>query len=79
MSSDKCRKVKLVITDTYHNLHSSEVYNEGRTLQKNLTAIANDSKIQQLIADYREAGLSFSQTLLMINMYRRKNKLRTVR
>jgi hypothetical protein len=78
MSADKCRKMIRVITDTCHCLHHGEVYNEGRALQKNVTAIADGSKIQQLIADYREARLSYSQTTLMINMHCNKNNLRTV-
>ena len=79
MSADECRKVKQVISDTYHNLHHSEVYNAGRPSQKNATAIANERKIQQLIANYREAGLSYSQTMLMINMHCTKNQLHTMR
>jgi hypothetical protein len=61
-----------VITDTNHCLPRDEVYNEG------VATVADGSKIQQLIADYREAGLSFSQTTLMINMYCNKNNLHTV-
>jgi hypothetical protein len=65
----KCRKVELVITNTYHSLHCGEQYNEGRKLRENLTAIADGNKIQQLVAIFREAGLSFSQTTVMINIY----------
>jgi hypothetical protein len=79
MSADKRGKVVQVITDRYHSLRRGKVYDEGRALQNNVTMIANGSKIQQLIADYREAGLSFSQTTLMINIYCSKNELLTVR
>jgi hypothetical protein len=65
--ADECRKVERIITKTYHSLLGGEEYNEGRKSRKNLTAIADGNKIQQLVADYREAGLSFSQTTVMIN------------
>jgi hypothetical protein len=79
MSADKHRIVEQITTDTYHSLHCGEVYNEGRALQNNVTIKANGSKIQLLIANYREARLRFSQTTLMINMYCSKNKLLAVR
>jgi hypothetical protein len=79
MSADERRKVKQVITDTYHSLCRGEDYNKGRASRENVTEIADGSKIQQLVADYREHGLSYSQTTLMINMYCKKNNLRTVR
>jgi hypothetical protein len=79
MSDDECRKVMRVITDTYHCLHQGEVYDKARALHNNVTAIADGTKIQhQLIADYREAGLSFSQTTLLINMHCNKSNLCTV-
>ena len=78
MSADECRKVERIITNTYHSLLCSEEYNEGRKLQKNLIAIADGNKIQQLVANCREAGLSFSQTTVMINNYCKKNELLTV-
>ena len=78
MSADKCRKVTRVITDTYHCLWQGEVYNVARASCDNVTAIADGTKIQQLIADCREAGLSYSQTTLLINMHCHKNNLRTM-
>jgi DNA-binding IclR family transcriptional regulator len=36
---------------------------------KNETAIAEGSKIQQLVADYRETGLSYSETIMVINLH----------
>ena len=79
MSADERRKVKQVITDTYHSLCGGEDYNKGRASRETITEIADGSKIQQLVANYRERGLSYSQTTLMINMYCKKNNLRTVR
>ena len=79
MSADECRKVEQVITYTYHSLCCGQEYNEGRASCENVTEIADGSKIQQLVANYREHGLSYSQTTLMINIYCRKNKLHTVR
>jgi hypothetical protein len=78
MSDDERRKVTRVITDTYHCLRQGEVYDKARASHNNVTAIVDGTKIQQLIADYREAGLSFSQTTLLINMHCNKNNLRTV-
>jgi hypothetical protein len=46
MSAYKRRKVEQVITNTYHSLPCCEECNKGRTLQKNVTVIANLSKIQ---------------------------------
>ncbi len=77
--ADERRKVERIITKTYHSLLHGEEYDEGRKSRKNLTAIADGNKIQQLVADCREAGLSFSQTTVMINIYCRKNELLTVR
>ncbi len=79
VSADERRKVERIITKTYHSLLRGEEYNKGRKSRKNLTTIADGDNIQQLVADYREAGLSFSQTTVMINMYCRKNELLTVR
>ncbi len=67
VSADKRRKVERIITKTYHSLLHGEEYNKGRKSRKNLTAITDGNNIQQLVADYREAGLSFSQTTVMIN------------
>ncbi len=78
MSDDERRKVTQVITDTYNCLHQGEVYGKARASRNNVTAIADGAKIQQLIAVYREAGLSFSQMTLLINMHCDKNDLRTV-
>jgi hypothetical protein len=78
MSADDRRKVMQVITETYHCLRCDKVYDKGRALQNNVATIVDGSKIQQLIANFREAGLSFSQMTLMINMYCNKNNLRTV-
>ena len=55
-----------------------EVFDEGRISQKNKTAIADSSKIQQLLADYRECGLSYSKTTFLINIYCIENDLLTV-
>ncbi len=79
VSADERRKVELIITKTYHSLLRGEEYNKGGKSRKNLTAIADGNNIQQLVTDYREAGLSFSQTTVMINIYCRKNELLTVR
>ena len=43
-----------------------------------IAAIADGTKIQQLIADYRDARLSYSQRTLLINMHCHKNNLCTV-
>jgi hypothetical protein len=79
VSADERRKVERIITKTYHSLLHGEEYNKGRKSRKNLTAIADGDNIQKLVADYREAGLSFSQMTVMINIYCRKNGLLTVR
>jgi hypothetical protein len=69
MSDDKHRKVTRVITDTYHCLRQGDIYDKARASRNNVPTIADGTKIQQLISDYREAGLSFSQTTLLINMH----------
>jgi hypothetical protein len=42
---------------------------------KNETAIANGSKIQQLVADYTKTGLSYSETMMVINTYCIENNI----
>jgi hypothetical protein len=69
MTIEEHRKVETVISDTYQSLHQEKVFDEGRISRKNKTAIADGSKIQQLVADYRESGLSFSKTTFLINIY----------
>jgi hypothetical protein len=41
-------------------------------------AIANSSKIQQLVAVYRETGLSYSKTTMVINLYFIEKNIPTV-
>jgi hypothetical protein len=41
-------------------------------------AIADGSKIQKLVADYRETGLSYSETMIVINIYCIENNIPTV-
>jgi hypothetical protein len=72
------RKVETVISDTYQSLHQGEIYDKGRISRKNKTAIADSSKIQQLLTDYRECGLSYSETTFLINIYCIENDLLTV-
>ncbi len=78
MTIEERRKVETVISDTYQSLRQEKVFDEGRISQKNKTAIADGSKIQQLVADYRESGLSFSKTTFLINIYCVENDLLTI-
>ena len=62
-------------------MRRGEVFDKGRISlisQKNKTAIADSRKIQQLLADYRECGLSYSETTFLINIYCIENDLLTV-
>jgi hypothetical protein len=54
--ADERRKVERIITKTYHSLLCGEEYDEGRKSRKNLTAIADGNKIQQLVADTERLG-----------------------
>ncbi len=49
MTAEECRKVETVISDTYQSLRQEEVFDKGRISQKNKTAIADSSKIQQFL------------------------------
>ena len=69
MTANERRKVERVIHKTYHSLRNGEIYDESRSSRQNETAIADGSKIQQLVADYRETGLSYSETTMVINVY----------
>jgi hypothetical protein len=78
MTAEERRKVETVISETYQSLRREEVFDKGRISQKNKTAIADGSKIQQLLADYQEIGLSYSKTAFLINIYCIENDLLTV-
>ncbi len=78
MTANKCRKVETIIYTTYHSLHNGEIYNKSKSSRQNETAIANGSKIQQLVADYRETGLSYSETMTVINLYCIESNIPTV-
>jgi hypothetical protein len=78
MTAEENRKVETVISDTYQSLRQEEVFDEGRISRKNKTTIADGSKIQQLLADNQESGLSFSETTFLINIYCVENDLLTV-
>jgi hypothetical protein len=78
MTIEERRKVETVISDTYQSLRQEKVFDEGRISRKNKTAIAHSSKIQQLVADYQESGLSFSETTFLINIYCVENDLLTI-
>jgi hypothetical protein len=78
MTAEERRKVETFISDTYESLRQEEVFDEGRISRKNKTAIGDGSKIQQLLADYQESGLSFSETTFLINIYCVENDLLTV-
>ena len=68
MTANECRKVERVIHKTYHSLRNGEIYDKSKSSQQNETAIVDGSNIQQLVADYRETGLSYSETMMVINL-----------
>jgi hypothetical protein len=70
--------VETVIYKIYHSLRNGKIYDKNRSLQQNEMAIANSSKIQQLVADYRETGLSYSETMMVINIYCIEKNIPTV-
>jgi hypothetical protein len=73
------RTVYKVIRETYTCAVNGEVYDPSRKRRENKSSIAKGSEIEKLVADYREAGLSYSQTTLLINIHCTKLNLRTVR
>ncbi len=77
MTANKHRKVETVIHSTYHSLRNGKIFNESRSLRQNEMAIANGSKIQQLVVDCRETGLSYSETMMVINIYCIENNIPT--
>ena len=62
MTANERRNVERVIHKTYHSLRNGKIYDKSRSSQQNETAIAIGSNIQQLVADYRETGLSYTTT-----------------
>jgi hypothetical protein len=78
MTANERRKVERVIHKTYHSLRNGKIYDEIRSSQQNEMAIVDGSKIQQLIADYRETGLSYSETAMVINLYCIEKSLPTI-
>ena len=69
ITANERRKVERVIHTTYHSLRNGKIYDESRSSRQNETAIADGSKIQQLVVDYRGTGLSYSETMMVINLY----------
>jgi hypothetical protein len=78
MTANKCRKVETVIYKTYHSLCNGKIYDKSRSSRQNETTIANGSKIQQLVADIKETGLSYSEAMMVINLYCLENNIPTV-
>lgn len=69
MTANKHIKVEKVICITYHSLRNGKLYGISKSSHGNETAIADGSNIQQLVTDYRETGLSYSETMMVINIY----------
>eukprot|EP00956_Cyclotella_meneghiniana_P020465 scaffold36269_cov40-Cyclotella_meneghiniana.AAC.2 len=79
MDKNKDRhKVRRVILKTHKALLQGDEYVAMREYRPGTTAIKQGSIQQKLIADYREKGLSFTETTMMINRYCYENGLETV-
>ena len=62
-----------MITKTHDALMGGNVYDGERKSSPGKTAIEKGSKEEQLVADYRERGLSLYETMILINKWCRKN------
>jgi hypothetical protein len=69
MQSDQRRRVRKVIEETHQALLSGKSYDPTKALRAGTTAIKDGTKEQQLVADYRERGLSLTETTMLVNRW----------
>jgi hypothetical protein len=69
LDNSQRRRVERVIAETHHCLIHGEVYDAKRATHEGKLAIEDGSEIQQLVANYRERGLSYTETTMMINRW----------
>jgi hypothetical protein len=63
------RTVEKVLIATHHSLLKGEEYEPSRKSAPKKRFIEDGSKEQQLVADYREQGLSYTETTMLINRW----------
>ena len=68
-----------VIAKTHHSLTVGEAHDSTRAFCAGTAFIKDGSKEQQLVADYRERGLSYTETTMLVNKWRIRNNRETVR
>jgi hypothetical protein len=73
MSKNQRRMIHKVISVTHQCLMTGETYEPMRASVPGTTAIKDGSREQQLIADYRERGLSFTETTMLVNRWCHRN------
>jgi len=78
MNKNQRKKVLRVIAQTHHCLTVGEVYDSKRAFRAGTTFIKDGSKEQQLVADYRERGLSLTETTMLVNRWCVANGRETV-
>ena len=61
------QRVENVIADTHHSILIGEEYDPSRAHRPGTRAIEDGSIEQQMVADLRERGLSYSETTVTIN------------
>ena len=61
------QRVEDVIAATHHAHHTGEEYNSMKAFQAGTHAIEDDSIEQQMVANLREQGLSFTDTTILSN------------
>jgi hypothetical protein len=79
MQSDQRRRVSKVIKEPHQSLLRGESYDPTKALRAGTTAIKDGSMEQQLVADYRERGLSLTETTMLINRWCVRNGRKSIR
>ena len=67
LNANQHRRVLNVIIKTHHTLLTSAKYDSMREFRAGSVAIKSGSPEEQAVADYRERGLSYTETTLLIN------------
>ena len=79
LNKNQRKKVLRVIAKTHHSLTVGEARDSTRAFRAGTAFIKDGSKEQQLVADYRERGLSFTETTILVNKCCIRNNRETVR
>jgi hypothetical protein len=69
MTANKHMKVEKLICNTYHSLRNGKLYDTSKSSHGNEMAIKPTAVKSNSLLQNRETGLSYSETMMVINIY----------